>query len=100
MFFDGQAAGVPREVNLVGASLDASGRSVVCFDVPAQLAGEEYPRGRLARWNGAAFEAYALDGDWPDGTAQRGLSLPETTSVDPLDVVFFDGFESGDTTAW
>src|SRR5205809_5594347 len=46
LFWDAEAAGVPADVNVVGADRDSGGTLVVSFDVPTNLGGTWYLPGR------------------------------------------------------
>jgi len=83
LFWDAEAAGVPADVNVVGADRDSGGTLVVSFDVPTNLGGTWYLPGQLVRWNGSAFSSYFVDPAWPSSALLGGFGFVPAAGAVP-----------------
>ena len=99
LFFDGSADGVDPAADLDGAYLDAEGGELrVSFDVAGELDGVAYDDEDVMAldltantWRLARDGSTAL----PPGADLDAYSARVTSTL-----IFADGFESGDTSAW
>jgi len=84
VYRDAESAGLPGNVNVVGASEGCTAGMVVTFDVPARLDGIDYLPGQLVRWeSGGTFSVYFQDASWPLSSQLRSVSIANAGSEDP-----------------
>ena len=82
-YWDSTAAGVPLDVNVVGASAGPNGELLLAFDVPVTLNAETFLPGTVVQWdNNLGFRTWHTDGAWPAGSGMTGLaSVPAAGGV-------------------
>ena len=74
--FAGAGAGIPSEVNTVGAYEDA-GDFYLAFDVPVTSGGTDFFPGQVVRFQtSTGLSLYWSDPSFPSGSVMTGLSLP------------------------
>ena len=82
MDWNGAAAGVPPDANVVGYAKDLAGHRVITLDVPSLLGGTNYLPGDLVQWDSGSFSLYFRDASWPREAQLRDVSfLPPAGEV-------------------
>jgi hypothetical protein len=84
LIWSGASAGVPPDVNVVGAERDAAGSLVLTFDVPVTLGSATFLPGQLVRWDGGAlFAPYVVDPSWPLSSILADFAFPPAAGEVP-----------------
>ncbi len=87
-YFDGAAAGVPPEANVVGVDETGTGELVFSFDAPVTLGAATYLPGDLVRRTSGTFTLHDRDPGWPPYARMADFSFtPSPGSVPDGDTV-------------
>ena len=103
IFFDGSAAGVPMSVDLDAAHFIDESTLALSFDTTAKLgefvADDEDVLAFENDFLAVVYDGSSVESSWPSADLD-GVSIGAPEPPPPVDLIFEDGFEAGNTSAW